>query len=298
MVAWEGAVGPLTLRVVWCGSDLRFGVNNVATTAAAVATYAALVAFPNTDLVFSIGTAGGFAQRGAAIADVFLSSKCVFHSRRIPDSHGGHLEEYGFGHFRSPALSGLAAAAELKTGVVSTSDSLDCSEVDLQLMMAEGAVVKEMEAAAVAWVAEQLQVPFVALKAITDLVDGGEATRHEFESNLRLAASVLEEKMVVVLALIGGKPLSHWAAPGTRAVHAAAAETSVTHSSTQPTPAVSHAVGRSAVDDVEMRPRLAPVACRGYAPSLALSAAVLAVGLSVGLVTGRWLSLGESMRRI
>lgn len=40
---------------------------------------------------------------------------------------GGTLEEYGFGHFRSPPLMKLAHEAGLKLGVVSTSDSLDCS---------------------------------------------------------------------------------------------------------------------------------------------------------------------------
>ena len=83
------------------------------------------------DLVLSVGTAGGFAQRGATIGDVFLSTKCVFHARRIPEASRTEkpnpnvvvLEEYGFGHFRSPDLVGLAHAANLKQGVVTTSDS-------------------------------------------------------------------------------------------------------------------------------------------------------------------------------
>lgn len=114
MVAWYGEVaGPVRLHVVWCGYDERFGVNNVATTAAAVSTYAAIAAFGKPSLLLSAGTAGGFGQRGASVGDVFLSTKCVFHSRRIPVADG-RLEEYGFGHFRSPPLAGLAAAAGLK----------------------------------------------------------------------------------------------------------------------------------------------------------------------------------------
>ena len=101
-VAWEGMIGELTLRLVWCGRDVRYGGNNVGTTAAAVATYAALAAFINTDsppeLVLSVGTAGGFAERGAGITDVYLSTKCVFHARRIPEGGTwGELEEQGFG---------------------------------------------------------------------------------------------------------------------------------------------------------------------------------------------------------
>jgi len=101
--------------------------------------------------------------------------------------------------------------AGLKTGVVSTSDSLDNSPQDMELMLSEGAVVKEMEAAAVAWVCKQLQIPFVALKGVTDLVDGEETTREEFESNLTAAAQALEEKLVIVLELLQQQPLSRWA---------------------------------------------------------------------------------------
>jgi 5'-methylthioadenosine nucleosidase len=203
-VAWSGtAEKGLKLNVVWCGYDKRFGVNNVATTAAAVATYASVVAFGKVDLIVSAGTAGAFGQRGAKICDVFLSSKCIFHSRRIPDGVTGVLEEYGFGHFRSPPLYRLAREAGLQVGVISTADSLDCSPTDMALLLAEGAVVKEMEAAAVAWVCQQLAIPFIALKSITDIIDSGESTREEFDRNLAAAAQALQVKLVLLLELAG-----------------------------------------------------------------------------------------------
>lgn len=212
-VAWSGKVGDVRLRVVWCGRDPRFGgVNNVATTAAAVATYAAIASFGRPDLLISAGTAGGFKAAGAAVGDCFLSAKCIFHARRIPSDEGHTLEEYGFGHFRSPPLSALAARAGLKVGVISTSDSLDSSSIDLELMRSEGAAVKEMEAASVAWVCQTLSVPFVALKAITDIVDGAHATRSEFESNLHMASAALQQKVELVLQLIANTKLSQWAA--------------------------------------------------------------------------------------
>ena len=63
-------------------------------------------------------------------------------------------------------------------GVVSTSDSLDASPLDLELLRAEGAAVKEMEAASIAWVCEQLAVNFFALKSITDIVDHSDDDAH------------------------------------------------------------------------------------------------------------------------
>ena len=69
---------------------------------------------------------------------------------------------------------------------------------------------KLMEAAAVAWTCQQLGVPFVALKGITDLVDGAHATRGEFESNLATAAASLQAKLAAVLRLLEGEPLNRW----------------------------------------------------------------------------------------
>jgi len=229
-VVWKGKVGILTVHLIWCGRDDRFGVNNVATTAASVSTYAALSSIGEPDLILSVGTAGGFAQRGACIGDVFLSTKCVFHARRIPEpSKTKHsnpnfvvLEEYGFGHFRSPNLIGLAHAADLKQGVVTTSDSLDTTQKDMELMMAEGATIKEMEATAVAWVCHNAGIPFAAIKSVTDIVDHIEehngnnitsaaSTKEMFDCNFDLAVNALKEKVCKVLKLLNNSPLSAFA---------------------------------------------------------------------------------------
>eukprot|EP00944_MAST-04C_sp_MAST-4C-sp1_P001412 g1412.t1 len=147
-VAYEGRVGKMKVTLVWAGQDKRYQVNNVATTASTLSCYVAIQAF-KPDLIISAGTAGGFKSAGGEIADVYISSKCVFHSRRIPDSGTGY-SEYGFGHYRSPPLEILANRVKCKIGVISTSDSLDFTPKDLQIMRGEGASIKEMEAAAIA----------------------------------------------------------------------------------------------------------------------------------------------------
>ena len=238
-VAWMGDVEGLILHVVWCGRDPRFGnVNNVATTAASVCLYAAVAAFGAPDLCISAGTAGGFASSGARVGDVYLSSKCVFHSRRIPDATG-HLEEYGFGHYRSPPLGKLASHLGVKTGVVSTSDSLDAVPMDLELMRSEGTSIKEMEAAAVAWVCQTLSVPFVALKSVTDIVDGPRSTREEFEANLEAASLVLQVKTDALLRALAGTLLAQWANDGSSTAPAAQPATDgiTTNNNSAPSPA-------------------------------------------------------------
>lgn len=116
----------IKINLVWNGKCKIHNVNHVATTAAGVSTYAAIAHF-EPDLVISSGTAGGFSELGASIGDVYISTKCVFHSRRIPVStnykpsnkSAALFEEYGFGHFRSPPLNRLVNKTLIKQGVIS-----------------------------------------------------------------------------------------------------------------------------------------------------------------------------------
>jgi hypothetical protein len=77
-------------------------------------------------------------------------------------------------------------------------------------MRSEGAVVKEMEAAAVAWVCQQLSVPFVAIKSITDIVDSNKKSEDEFYSNLVIASESLKIKLTSFINNLGGTSLDSW----------------------------------------------------------------------------------------
>ncbi len=65
------------------GKDARFGVDNVGTPAASLTAFLAAQAF-QPDLAISLGTAGGFKTKGAAIGSVFVGTATVNHDRRIP----------------------------------------------------------------------------------------------------------------------------------------------------------------------------------------------------------------------
>ena len=64
-----------------------------------------------------------------------------------------------------------------------------------------------MEAAAIAWVAENFRVPFVALKVVTDIVDGDKPTEIEFFENLGAAAIKLQASIPKVIEYVVGKKL-------------------------------------------------------------------------------------------
>ncbi|MDA2972569.1 MAG: hypothetical protein O3B19_10405, partial [Actinomycetota bacterium] len=87
----------------------------------------------------------------------------------------------------------------LKSGVVTTSNSLDENDDDRRMIEASGACVKDMEAAAVGYVCEQMSVPFMAVKAITDLVDHHTATAEQFTANLKMATTRLAEVLTEVV---------------------------------------------------------------------------------------------------
>lgn len=161
------------VTVVQNGKDKRFGVDNVGTVPAAVATFAAIHQF-SPDLIINAGTAGGFLAKGAEIGDVFLTTSVFNHDRRIPIPG---FDAYGRGSYTSLQSSNIAKALNFKQGHLTTSNSLDHSSEDDKIMLEVGASVKDMEGAAIAWVAEQAEVPYLGIKCVTDIVDGGRVTQ-------------------------------------------------------------------------------------------------------------------------
>ncbi|GBF91473.1 hypothetical protein Rsub_04213 [Raphidocelis subcapitata] len=203
-VTYSGAFNGETVRVVWTGRDAEHGVDLVGTVPAALATYLALSAWPDTDLVISAGTAGGFKAKGAAIGDVFVSTTKMHHDRRIPLPG---FDKFGLGFVPSAPTPRMQAALGLKPGVVTSGDSLDYTDRCMAIMLEHGAAVKEMEAGSIAWAAGLHGKPVLCIKAITDIVDGDRATHEEFLENLHSAAAALQGMLPRVLEFVNGKTL-------------------------------------------------------------------------------------------
>ena len=188
------------------GTDPRTGVDCIGSTAAALATQ---VALDHTRtglgrrpyLVLTVGTAGGWDRAGASIGDVYLAwDRFVCHDRRI-DLPG--FDAFGRADLPAADLRAHADALGCRLGVVTTGDSLDESPEDAARIRASGAEVKEMEAAAVAWIGSLHDVPVGAVKAITDLVDSPVATAEQFSANLATAADALQRTTLALLARLG-----------------------------------------------------------------------------------------------
>lgn len=69
----------------------------------------------------------------------------------------------------------------------------------MQIIRKLNGEVKDMEAAAIAWIASIYNIPFLAIKSITDIVDGEKPTEEEFLQNLNYASDILSKKTIELL---------------------------------------------------------------------------------------------------
>ena len=198
------ASSSVEVNVVCSGKCKVHGVDNIGTVPAALMTYLALTELrnPPVDLVISAGTAGGFKQRGAAIGDVFCATAFANHDRRIPLPK---FDDYGTWRSDAHPAPKMAEALGLKSGPVSTGNSLDWHDLDMKLMSSSEAVVKDMEASGVAWACSLHGVPLLALKSVTDIVDGGKPAEEEFLANLETASEALHVALRGALEFVVGK---------------------------------------------------------------------------------------------
>jgi 5'-methylthioadenosine nucleosidase len=193
---YQGKLETTQLSLVVSGKDPDYHVDNVATVPAALMTYLAIEKF-EPELVLNSGTAGGLAGGGCEIGDVYLGSgRFCFHDRRIPLPG---FDQYGMGLYPAYDTASIANDLHLKTGTVSTGNSLDLLDQDMQIIQENKALIKDMEAAAIAWVCRTLSVPMISIKAITDLIDEETPTATQFTKNFHQAVTNLHSKTIELL---------------------------------------------------------------------------------------------------
>ena len=208
MRCYSGCCGTVNVWLIVSGTDQRYGVDNIGSEAATLMAYEAMVNL-QPDIVISAGTAGGFASRGAEIGTVYVSDRCfVFHDRHVPLPG---FDRSAIGEYPALNVRHLALALGLPRGVISTGSSLQKSTADIAVIEAHQAVAKEMEAAAVAWVAMLFDTPVMALKSITNLLDEDNSSEREFSKNLDVASLALKDKVVELIAYLENKSIKQLA---------------------------------------------------------------------------------------
>lgn len=204
MRCFQQSVGSINLSIIVSGLDKRYQVDNIGSEAATLMTYEAISQL-KPDLIISAGTAGGFATKGAAIGTLYLSEKhFVYHDRHVPLAGFDHS---AVGKYPTLPTTRLAKDLNLKSGVISTGSSLEKNDKDITVIEQHDAVAKEMEAAAVAWVAMLMDTPMFALKSITNLVDQDNQSEHEFVKHFNQASQSLTQKILELVDYLQNKTL-------------------------------------------------------------------------------------------
>lgn len=204
MRCFQKKIGSLSLFVVVSGLDKRHKVDNIGSEAATLMAYEAITEL-QPDLIISAGTAGGFAQKGAQIGTIYISEEhFVYHDRHVPLP--GFVES-AVGKYPAYPVSRLAKNLHLQCGVISTGSSLEKSDKDIVVIEQHNAVAKEMEAAAIAWVAMLFDTPMFALKSITNLVDEDNKSEQEFINNFKQASHNLTNKLLELIDYLQNKTL-------------------------------------------------------------------------------------------
>lgn len=187
---FQGVFNELEITLVTNGKDTETGLDFVGCEAAVLTAQLALSAY-RPDLLVNAGTAGGFASKGARVGDVYVSHRyVVFHDRRV-DVPG--WSRMGQGYYPCIDSDGIARMGGFKQGICTTGSSLDMIAEDAAQMAQTGGEIKDMEAAAIAWVAQLYRTPLLCVKSVTDLVGGEKPTPLQFRENLDMATRRLGE---------------------------------------------------------------------------------------------------------
>lgn len=190
---FSGHYHNLQLHLITSGKDSRFNVDNIGSEAATLMAHDAISRY-KPDFIISAGTAGGFANKGAKIGTLYLSAEqFIYHDRIVPLPG---FKESSIGSYLGWDTTEAAQVLNIKRGIISTGSSLKKSPADIEVIESFNAVAKEMEAAAIAWVANLHKTPVLALKSITNLVDLDNLSEQEFVTHFDSACQSLADGML------------------------------------------------------------------------------------------------------
>lgn len=177
------------------GKDVALVVCGVGKVNAAAGACAAVL--KGADLVFNFGVAGGLNQK-TEVAEVYLIEKAVQYDFDLTQLNGGKVgtldeETDNFLPLFCPK------SLDLPRRALGSGDRFNDSPFDHELLLSLGADIRDMEGAAIAQVCKSAGVPFVSVKAISDVYGAG-STTDQFQKNLRFAMLNLKACLGEILA--------------------------------------------------------------------------------------------------
>ncbi|GAA3551151.1 5'-methylthioadenosine/S-adenosylhomocysteine nucleosidase [Zobellella aerophila] len=210
---------PNTVTVAGCefyqgnlaGKEVVITRSGIGKVAASMATTLLLERF-QPDCVINTGSAGGF-DPILHVGDVVVSSEVRFHDVDVTafGYEAGQMAQQPAAFVADQALIDLAKQclaeqAEINSavGLICTGDQFMHREDQLQKAVTQFPTMKacEMEAAAIAQVCHQFNVPFVVVRALSDIA--GKEQAESFEAFLAVAARHSSKMVLAMLARLEG----------------------------------------------------------------------------------------------
>lgn len=202
---WSVRSGAIELTICVHGKDPLHKIDRIGTETAALTSWL-LMENCSPELLINAGTCGGFESQGRSIGQVLLGEgHAWYHDHRV--ALPGFCD---LGEARVPLapFSYLQSQLGLSGGPISSGSSIDSLESELAVFRKRAIAIKDMEATAIAEVARDRGVPFLAVKAITDFVDHHEPSHEVFVRNLASATVALTDQLKrIVLLLAAGVSL-------------------------------------------------------------------------------------------
>ena len=136
------------------------------------------------DVLLNFGVAGGLTSERTEVSEIYLIDKVVQYDFDLVQLTGNKMgtlpgETENFLPLHLPAL-------DFPRRALGTGDRFNDSPIDHALLLELGCDIREMEAGAIAQVSKGAGIPFVSVKAISDVYGTG-STTEQFKKNLKLA---------------------------------------------------------------------------------------------------------------
>ena len=152
------------------------------------------------DIVLNFGVAGGLTAERTKVAEIYLIDKVVqydFDLVQISGKPMGTLpdEDDNF------LILSCPASLDFERRALGTGDRFNDSPIDHKLLLELGCEVREMEGGAIAQVCKYAGVPFVSVKAVSDVYGSG-STTEQFRKNLKLALLNLKAHLAEIMGAL------------------------------------------------------------------------------------------------
>ena len=179
------------------GKEVRICVCGVGKVNAAAGTCAVLAL--GADVVLNFGVAGGLHAK-TQLTELYLIEKAVEYDFDLTQLNGGAVGTLD-GETENFLPLFVPDALDFPRRALASGDRFNDSADDHALLLALGADIRDMEGAAIAQVCKYAGVPFVSVKAVSDVYGAG-STTEQYQKNLARAMLNVKAYMGEIFAAL------------------------------------------------------------------------------------------------